>query len=682
MTGTTPFLDLPLDQLLIPTHLTYDDILERHGATAGIPDPKHLDALASDLRTLAGLAEARGQMCDRGMRELSKRRKERIEQEREKEREVRERRERMEQVQQDALLASLEAAAREKKVTPSTTTISKDTKATPSETTVSKEAPDGRGGRETRPPTHGAHGLARQDGLDNTTKDPKTSPVISRPSTEDDIPPLDIKREATSTSISSLSPSPRPVSPTTLVAKDIYGAPGSPASTQSLLAERQPEPAPAVPQYQTFGPDPSTFDDLTVYHVRPVLPGMAEEEILEIYSVAQYPHDDLHGLIPGTPPDRDLSNAKPPNQVAASTFATWVEPYFRTTSEEDLAFLRERGDRTDAFVIPRRGKRHYSEAWAEEDGLTLAEQIPQHARNLPANQGRGSVEQVNDEIAETDQVSTGPMLSRLLSAMRPEARPPPPPLLEENEKPSSADGGANMDVVMGGMNGEANGDNFVHDGELDKPDKPNKPATLPPATFIPDSMQPNWKPSPTKLDHSQVDERLKQELRYIGFLGDDAEPDYDAHYDDALAARIRLLQAQLKEQAIVNGARKTRVDELARERLAHQEWANILEDLDNQVQQSYLKRSRILGKGKKQQKRPGGAGGGCHFVGSATPGVSRPGIGDLAKTVMERRKKWIDLVALFDENFTKIPKESIFASAVVAPLLAKEREAWEEGDDE
>lgn len=99
---------------------------------------------------------------------------------------------------------------------------------------------------------------------------------------------------------------------------------------------------PAMPQYQTFGPDPSTFDDPTVYHVREVTPGMDEEEIKKIYSVAQYPHDDLHDLIPGTPPDKDFSNAKPTNQVGTTTFASYVDPFLRPFTEEDLAFLRER----------------------------------------------------------------------------------------------------------------------------------------------------------------------------------------------------------------------------------------------------------------------------------------------------------------------------------------------------
>jgi transcriptional adapter 3 len=155
----------------------------------------------------------------------------------------------------------------------------------------------------------------------------------------------DSNREAASTTISTLSRTSQSPAPTTLLATekllDGKANPESPGSDSSLR-EHQPTPAPAIPQYQTFGPDPSTFEDPTIYHIRPVTPGMSEEEKREIYSVAEYPHDDLHDLIPGTPPDRDLSNAKPQSQIAPQTFASYLEPYFRPLSEEDLAFLRER----------------------------------------------------------------------------------------------------------------------------------------------------------------------------------------------------------------------------------------------------------------------------------------------------------------------------------------------------
>ena len=150
--ATTAFLEMPLLQLLVSTDITYDDILERHGATSGIPDPKHLDSLAADLRALAQLAETRGQVCDRGMRELSKKRKERLEYDREKEREDRELEERQEQLKREAAAKAEERAAKERKAA------------------KAKKGKDSNRVRDERPPTHGAHGLARQDGLDTEMK--------------------------------------------------------------------------------------------------------------------------------------------------------------------------------------------------------------------------------------------------------------------------------------------------------------------------------------------------------------------------------------------------------------------------------------------------------------------------------------------------------------------------------
>jgi len=116
------------------------------------------------------------------------------------------------------------------------------------------------------------------------------------------------------------------------------------AKSPSTASDDSHQPAPVlpIPQFQTFGPDPSTFDDPTIYHIRDVDDDMSDDERRMIYGVAQYPHDDLHDLTPGTPPDRDFSNAKPPNQATATTFANYLESYVRPLAEEDVAFLRER----------------------------------------------------------------------------------------------------------------------------------------------------------------------------------------------------------------------------------------------------------------------------------------------------------------------------------------------------
>lgn len=97
---------------------------------------------------------------------------------------------------------------------------------------------------------------------------------------------------------------------------------------------------PPIPQ-QGFFPDPLAPDPV-IYHIREVTPGMTDEEKKEIYGVTSFPTKDLSDEIAGTPPDKDFSNAKPTNQVAASTFLTYVEPYVRPLTEEDMAWLRER----------------------------------------------------------------------------------------------------------------------------------------------------------------------------------------------------------------------------------------------------------------------------------------------------------------------------------------------------
>lgn len=62
----------------------------------------------------------------------------------------------------------------------------------------------------------------------------------------------------------------------------------------------------------------------------------------EIYSVAHFPPSDLQHMMAGVPPDKDFSNAKPTNQVNANTFLTWVDPFVRPLTEEDIAFLKEK----------------------------------------------------------------------------------------------------------------------------------------------------------------------------------------------------------------------------------------------------------------------------------------------------------------------------------------------------
>ncbi|KAL2841399.1 histone acetyltransferases subunit 3-domain-containing protein [Aspergillus pseudoustus] len=616
------YLDNDASKLMIPMTIQYGEILERMGGVGPIPDSRSLELLMEHLKSLSDLAEARGNACDAGIRELSQKRKEVVDEPGPYE-------------AGDRLKMKREADDDE------------DEGKSFKTGKLKKRKERGSSSKEERPLTHGAHELSRQDGAE-TKVEGAASPASKKSKNG-------ASEEASSSSPPSLASS-RPAGTSADAA-----SPGSDDSSDS----HQPEPAPSVPQVQVFGANPLKFDDPTIYHIRDIEPGMTDEERKEIYSVNVFPASDLRHLMAGIPPDRDFSNSKPTNQVNANTFLLYIEPYVRPMMEEDIAFLKEKGDRVTPFMMPKRGKKHYTDVWAEEDGLMNLDQPNGDKERLPLNQGRGSIDQVTDETVETDKVSVGPLVSRLYSLLRYEHRAP---------DEAATNGTTNGDLSLNGLNGDSM--------DIDHPAGDTESKPKPSATSFRDADTNGFKIPAAKLDHAQLDERLKAELRHVGFLNPDDNPDYDAHYDDDIAQRLRLLQSELKKQMIINSARKSRLLEIARERMAFQEYVTIHDDLDSQVQQAYLKRTRTLGKSKKGSQakhRPGGAGGGSHVVSAA--GISRPAIGDVARTLMDRRKRWRDCIGpVFKDCKTTVPSdgESIFPPSLMSEYEKAELDGWEE----
>lgn len=135
---------------MVPTNITYDDILERHGGTGGIPDPSHLTTMAKDLKQLSELASARHETCNAGVRALSRKRKETLDEERQREQEARTR-----EVEEKESLHALKKEAEEE-----------EDEIRGRKGGKPKKKKERSSVREERPLAHGAHGLARQDGLD------------------------------------------------------------------------------------------------------------------------------------------------------------------------------------------------------------------------------------------------------------------------------------------------------------------------------------------------------------------------------------------------------------------------------------------------------------------------------------------------------------------------------------
>ena len=317
--------------------------------------------------------------------------------------------------------------------------------------------------------------------------------------------------------------------------------------------------------------------------------------------------------------------------------------------------------------MPRRATKSYQQIWAEEDGA-IAMDHRRDKEKVSTNEARGSIDQMDDAAIETEDVSTGPMMSRLLSTLRFEHRP------EEKEKAINGNGLVNGDSNTDSMSADdpfgPAASNLFGSDETTSADRPS-------AAFFPESQNPAWKLAPNnKQDYAQEDERLKAELRHLGLLGPEDEPDYDAHFDDEVGQRLRLLQDQLRETMILNSARKARLLSIAEDYMGHQEFSTIRDDLDAQVNQAFSKRNRMTGKGRKHHhlKKIG-------LTPAPAAGIPRPGIGDAARTLMDRRKRWrATIEPIFDEEVVKVRTkgEGIFDDDRMAGLIKEERERLEE----
>ncbi|RMY13584.1 hypothetical protein D0866_14054, partial [Hortaea werneckii] len=412
------------------------------------------------------------------------------------------------------------------------------------------------------------------------------------------------------------------------------------------------------------------------------------------------------------PPDADFSNAKPANQVNFGTFQTYAEPFIRPYTEEDVAFLKDSiatsqpnasGDRDLAFVIPARGTRGYKEVWAAEDGLTGVE--PPARQEKGRNEPRGGMEEMGDDVGDTDEVSMGPVMNRLLSLVRPQ--------------PGAGRKKGGGQQGEGGGAEDEEGDITMTDGvedptssqqagagadDLQQQSASSKPVTALPSDLLPRPLPGSTHPPPVQPDYESLEQRALQELKYIGFLSpSESNPssssnnnstststnptnpaNYETREDDEVAARLRTLQHELRRISHLNNLRKSRVLELAEERMAMQEYSNIADDLDNQVNAAYLKRNRSLAKPSSSKKHQAAAARlagqkGVAVAGGAA-GAGGRGVSEGVKALMQKREDWIGMVGpVVGFGRPQIPgdMETVFDEASMRRLEKSAREAAE-----
>lgn len=234
---------------------------------------------------------------------------------------------------------------------------------------------------------------------------------------------------------------------------------------------------------------------------------------------------------------------------------------------------------------------------------------------------RGSADGLRDDQLETlDLVSAGPLAERVLSALVEEKVP-------AEDKDQDKDGDT-AEINGGGQ---------------------------------------SWRVAVSKADYAAFEERLKGELKYIGLLtmsedgiaSADDMINWNNREDDEICQELRKLQKQLRQQSLENAARKLILEKKVEEQLAYQEYATILDDLDKQVGDAFNKRTKSI-KAKKKRSIGGAGGGSSAGAGSGVAGKSteKPGIGDGAKAIIDRRRRWIEKVGpVFRpiEKFIRVP---------------------------
>ncbi|KAJ1719262.1 Transcriptional regulator [Coemansia erecta] len=318
----------------------------------------------------------------------------------------------------------------------------------------------------------------------------------------------------------------------------------------------------------------------------------------------------------GTPVQDDFSRVRVTNQVQIQTFWASLDAYFRALADDDIAFLEQQpppppARAGDAYEVPRLG-RFYAHRWAEEEVGHFPELV-QNARSK--HMARGLLAEAGASSAAAGAEGRAPLTERVIAALVAERI-----VHAAGGEPAGgeAEGGAE-----GGAEGAA--------------------AAAAPAG-----------------DAAGLEERLKRELRYIGIL-DDCDVDWAERQDDEVSAALRHLQRQLRAQAELNAQRRTRLLPVAREHLGQQEYVQVVDELDKQVEQCYLKRHRLT----KSRKRK------SHAVSAAAAAAPRSaGLSENALNAMDRRRRVIDAIGhLFPPDRFDLPTARLFTATAPNPDL-------------
>jgi transcriptional adapter 3 len=313
------------------------------------------------------------------------------------------------------------------------------------------------------------------------------------------------------------------------------------------------------------------------------------------------------------------------DQVPFHTFQQWSDGWFRTLTEEDLAWLSSKSEDMDLFSIPSLG-RHYKEIWEEEEAsgalvptvyLTnapysttpLQSAFPISAnmpgRSMPGNSngiGSGTVSshmtkppkfdprQLKDYhlfAGSLDEVRGGPFTERLLSVLLP--TPPPSDDSGEASQQANQNAGPGGLVLISGHGGGNAG---------------------------------------ASQDMADYEDRLMRELKAIDVIGNEESIDWSDRTDDEISSTLRKVQNLLRKQIRINELRKSRLFEIAMDRMAYQDYVACLTSVEREIESGWLKRQQQIRKSMSAQKKKKGGSSNTSGGTSGAAAVAAAAIGD------------------------------------------------------
>ena len=117
-----------------------------------------------------------------------------------------------------------------------------------------------------------------------------------------------------------------------------------------------------------------------------------------------------------------------------------------------------------------------------------------------------------------------------------------------------------------------------------------------------------------------------------------------AEENDEISTELRSLQAELRRIVELNNQRKSVTYELALDQMAYQEYSNVVEEMDKQIDQAFQKRAKTV---KKKKKVTGGI-----YVKPAPDGIA---------ALLERRKRLVhEFKPIFPQKLRLSPADSVF----------------------